>query len=409
MKKTTLWSSIVTIAICLSLIVGSTYALFTDETQFNIAITSGNVEIHSVADVVATYSAKGPVAEHSDKYLKDEYGSYYEHDPQTPVGSFFNSGSAAVDNGNVTISKITPGDKVDVKIITDNLGDVAFRFRYTIKVDTDNGLATGMVFTDHNGKEFEAVKSYTSEWFPMVSSDADFAPEKVFSLELPVYAGNEYQSEENDEKSVDYIVLVEAVQANAVVDGTTTEAVVYATESSIQTALNNGGVINGNNDTLVLDEGLGFISKDVTIEDIYLDGSNADAGDPKLALYGYDGTLTLGEGATLVAGDYAVFGERLTSVTFEEGSKIIVSGSSAAFYSMTYDYNFTTDIYLEAQGLIVDENGNVATGEQFLLMTAGNYVFHVPTVEAYNEYSAMVYADNIATVSWYVDGVLYNP
>ena len=58
MKKKALASSILVIAICLCLIAGSTFALFTDETKFNIAVTSGDVEIQASAEVSAIYSAK---------------------------------------------------------------------------------------------------------------------------------------------------------------------------------------------------------------------------------------------------------------------------------------------------------------------------------------------------------------
>lgn len=414
MKKKVLLSSIATIALCLCLIAGSTFALFTDSTNFNIAVTAGDVEIKSTAEVVQRWSAEGPVDAHSDKYLKDENGNYYKHEAQAL--EFSNGGTADVDaDGTLVINRITPGDKVDVRINTENLSDVAFRFRYTVKVVKDNGLATGMVLTTHSGEEYEAVKSFTSEWFDVVAPGAG-VPSKEFSIELPVYAGNEYQSEKTDqedgrlagEKYVEYQIVVEAVQGNAVVDGTATEVVIYATESSLQTALNNGGTIDGNGEIVTLVEALGFDSQDVKIVNTSLDGTNADAGDPTLAVYGYNGTLTLGEGATLTAGDYAIFAEKLTSITLEEGSKIVVADdSSVAIYSMTYNSDFTTDIYLNAQGLIVDENGAVATGAQFVLVTAGNYVFHVPTVEAFNEYSAMVSTDNLAKVTWYVNGELY--
>ena len=45
MKKKVLLSSIATIALCFCLITGSTFALFTDTTEFNVAVTSGDVEI----------------------------------------------------------------------------------------------------------------------------------------------------------------------------------------------------------------------------------------------------------------------------------------------------------------------------------------------------------------------------
>ena len=45
MKKKVLLSSVLVIAICLCLIAGSTFALFTDIADTSIAITSGNVKL----------------------------------------------------------------------------------------------------------------------------------------------------------------------------------------------------------------------------------------------------------------------------------------------------------------------------------------------------------------------------
>ena len=235
MKRKALLSSLLVIAMCLCLIAGSTYALFTDSTEFNIAVTSGDVEIVSAAEVVQRWSAEGPVAAHNDKYLKDEKDNYYVHKEQASM--FLNGGTADVNSGGtLVISKITPGDKVDVRINTLNLGDVAFRYRYIISVLDDKGLATGMVLTTHSGEVYEAVKSFTSEWFGVVGAgDTTTDLSKMISLELPVYADNQYQSEKTDqedgrlagEKSVTYKITVEAVQGNAVTTEALTSVEVY--------------------------------------------------------------------------------------------------------------------------------------------------------------------------------------
>ena len=48
MKKKILLSSILTIALCLSIIAGSTYALFTSSADVNVAVTAGNVELTAI-------------------------------------------------------------------------------------------------------------------------------------------------------------------------------------------------------------------------------------------------------------------------------------------------------------------------------------------------------------------------
>lgn len=56
MKKGFLLSSFLMIALCLSAIVGSTFALFTSESTTNIAVTSGKVEVEASVQDVVLYS-----------------------------------------------------------------------------------------------------------------------------------------------------------------------------------------------------------------------------------------------------------------------------------------------------------------------------------------------------------------
>ena len=57
-KKKILLSSVMVIALCLSLIAGSTFALFTSESKVNIAVTSGKVDVKASITDLSVYSAK---------------------------------------------------------------------------------------------------------------------------------------------------------------------------------------------------------------------------------------------------------------------------------------------------------------------------------------------------------------
>lgn len=262
MKSKVLVSSILTIALCLSLIAGSTFALFTDNSKVNVAITSGDVEVVASVEVLNVLSAEGPVAAHANKYLKDENGHYYEHINPGVVANekyyFTNGGYATVDaDGKLVIDRITPGDKVWTKVTVKNIGDVSMYYRYNI-VANNTKLAEGMVVTDHEGNTYEATQSFTSKWF---SNDVVLSGEtRTFDLafELPVYAGNEYQSEhknnvyydedgnafkyaEDELKQVEYVITVEAVQGNAVMEEDVTpyeEIRNVANRDELQNALN---------------------------------------------------------------------------------------------------------------------------------------------------------------------------
>ena len=56
MDKKTLLASLLTIAVCLTLIAGSTFALFTSEDAVNIAVTSGKVNVTATVGNLRGYS-----------------------------------------------------------------------------------------------------------------------------------------------------------------------------------------------------------------------------------------------------------------------------------------------------------------------------------------------------------------
>ena len=266
MKKKVLLSSIATIALCLCLIAGSTFALFTDSTNFNIAVTSGDVEVYASASINALYSAKGADAA-DDEFLIDEHGHTYTHEKQGDT--FLNGGTATVTDGNLEIVRITPGDRVDIDIVVDNRSDVAISYRYKV-IAEDINLAYGMVVTVE-GESYEALASYTSAWrdvVPAPDGKPGAIPTETISVELPVYAGNEYQTEKTENKieSVNYTVIVEAVQGNAVTDDES-EVIVYQTKPVVSAEF-------------VADEYQGDIFDEpitnvVVVKDLYLTGEGS--------------------------------------------------------------------------------------------------------------------------------------
>ncbi len=204
MKSKVLASSILTIVLCFSLIVGSTFALFTSEDEFDISITSGKVNLDAYASIVGVYSADG----NPTGNLVDENGATYVHEAQDNY-TFANGGTVALDGANLVIDRLTPGDKVVLNVNTNNKSNVAIQYRYKIAVTDGELLATGMIVTV-DGVANEGLKSYTSEWFYAEPNQAIL--DKEIAVELPIAAGNFYQ-----DRSVQYTVLVEAVQGNGVV------------------------------------------------------------------------------------------------------------------------------------------------------------------------------------------------
>ena len=110
MKKKILISSIATIALCLCLVAGSTFALFTETTTVNIAVTAGDLDVTAA---IVENSLKGR-----------SLGETFPQDGDTEA-TFANGGTASFTNNVLGISKMTPGDAVQFDVTVTNSGDVA--------------------------------------------------------------------------------------------------------------------------------------------------------------------------------------------------------------------------------------------------------------------------------------------
>ena len=214
MKKTILLTSVMTIVLCVCLIAGSTFALFTSEAEMNIAITSGNVELTASIDAVDLYSVR-PVQAGETAEVIDENQAGYVYEAQQN-GTFANGGTAALANGNeLTLSRITPGDKV--------VSDVTIKARYTVDVLSGEELARGLVITikDASGNVVDTltgIDNFISTWQTLAAGEQLGAT--TLEIELPVNAGNEYQhnailAQNPNYNGVSINILIEAVQGNA--------------------------------------------------------------------------------------------------------------------------------------------------------------------------------------------------
>lgn len=113
MKKKVLLSSIVTIAICLCMIAGSTYALFTDTAKTDITVTAGTVDIEAALANLQTKSLEQAA---------------FDND-----GNFTNGGTATLNNdGTVTLDLLTPGDEVKFDVNVANKSNVSVKYKVNI-------------------------------------------------------------------------------------------------------------------------------------------------------------------------------------------------------------------------------------------------------------------------------------
>lgn len=238
MKKKTLLSSILTIVLCLSLIAGTTYALFTSEDNVNIAVNSGKVEITAVI---------------KDLVFASELGTTLE-------GS---SASISEADQLLTLTNIVPGDYVTFNIVITNTSNVSALYRTAIWVTEDNGIFEKLEITVGDA-EFNGAPA-VSTWQPIAPAENGTTITVPVRIELPVeVTGAEYM-----EKTCKIAYKVEAVQGNAdVKDATALEAV----------------MMYGGNYTLTQDEAGDFtvsenVKVDIDLNDKALNNALTNSGD----------------------------------------------------------------------------------------------------------------------------------
>lgn len=251
MKKKVLLSSVLTIALCLSLIAGSTFALFTSECKVNVAVTSGKVDVvaNIDEDSLELYSPSG---------IKLNDGSITDEENAAKDGKFANNGTAILDEKGITLTNITPGDKVSFNIKITNNSNIAVKYRTKITWEGDETLFYGLKFNIGGQKTASATAWSVLEEDQVVEC----------SVELPTTADNDYQ-----EKSCTLIFTVEAVQSNA-------DTRVYVSDlTSLREAIANGGasivltddILIGDDELEVVDvsknaKGALLINKDTVID-----------------------------------------------------------------------------------------------------------------------------------------------
>jgi hypothetical protein len=262
---------------------------------------------------------------------------------------------------------------------------------------------------------YEGLATWTSKWYPVipaVDGTPTAIPDYTFTVELPVYAGNEYQSEhagnqyydENGDEqfydedvlqTVNYTVLVEAVQGNAVTDD---ESQATLFPEAVARRAERGGVLDGQGAILESDEYL-HIKNDLTLENITLNTDNLSTWGLMNSNSGNN--ITLGNGAVLNVnkehgyGLYAMHNNH--TVTLKAGSTITVNGDGASGLLFDDLGGKEVNLVIEDAGLIEVVNG--LAGINIGIADVAN--IYVPSAEAYEEYKAMTVSGAKQT-NWYI-------
>ena len=261
MKNKIIISSILTIAMCLSMIAGSTFALFTSEDSVNIAVTSGKLEVTATIEETLELSSLG-VAQ---------------------SGKFANGGTATLENGTLTLKNMTPGDSVKLSIKVENKSNVAMQYRFVWAVE---GKLAEVLVATANQKPIVNEATTWQAWNTENGMIQSFA----VVVTLPETVGNLYQN-----AAANISFKVEAIQGNAPIvdewDGTVDtawfdadeyEATTTYTLSTAEELAGLAALIDGST-SLVDDEGnavpVTFEGKEIKLDsdvDLYMEDENGE-------------------------------------------------------------------------------------------------------------------------------------
>ena len=194
MKRNVIISAFLAIALCMSVIAGATFALFTSNAKVNLSITSATVRLSAVT--VENRQMYSLVDVNPDTLEGTEID-------RTEEGAFYLGGTVDYDNGTFTINKMAPGDRITFDIKVANESDIPVKYRAVISDPAGSNLTDVLVITVNN--EMYLGKSET-DYADLAVGEAAVIPVKV---ELPVSASDDLAG-----KTVTLTVTVEAIQGS---------------------------------------------------------------------------------------------------------------------------------------------------------------------------------------------------
>lgn len=199
-KRNIVVSALLAIVLCVSLVAGATYALFTSQSSINVAVSSGKV------DVVASVDQSS-----IELYSPESISASGDFDAEINAadnvnGRFANGGTAVVGDTTITLTNITPGDKISFNINIKNNSNVTVKYRTILACESNDGLFAGLN-VKINDIEYTG-ETHIYNYATLSAGSGDYVI--PVSIELPSTAGNVYQG-----KSIKISYTVEAVQGNA--------------------------------------------------------------------------------------------------------------------------------------------------------------------------------------------------
>lgn len=181
-KLSVIVSAILVCMVCVSLIAGSTFALFTSQDKVNVAVTTAKVNVEATLANVATETEQNDLLNGANKVL-----------------------GAEIVDGKLEVTDMLPGDVVNVNLVITNNSTVAIKYRVCLEIVGAEGLVESLIWS-LNGR------SYATNATSWADAAIDAEITLPVSVSLPAAVGNVAQG-----ANCTIAFTVEAVQGNAAV------------------------------------------------------------------------------------------------------------------------------------------------------------------------------------------------
>lgn len=440
MKKKALLSSILVIVLCVSVIAGSTLALFTSHDELNISVTSAQVKLSANIKGETLQTWSDPFKD--NPYYSSEYTVRNAIQDGNEYYSLFDNGGEAritdqgeIDAANVVITRMTPGDVAKFTVDVKNESNVNVQYRIRMvslgvndpKVPdlTDVLITTAYIdgalyeMSDSKGNDKITPWRFIDKDMPIEDFEITvYFPDDGISIDQNGMLNHDNIDNDYQNGQANIAFVVEAVQANGVPFESPTN-LGDLTDGSYDNVITDGAY-NGegqeydvSNSYLVVNEFASFANIDLTSDSdsilyatsdysdgstiILADGANLEVADGTNAISIYRGdrfatdtvvideeaTVTFGQGGGVLMAMYANAGGELNLVLNGVAANECIVAPSAADLSCAFAFA---------------GYDNATTTINILVKDAASVVYYAQMIDP---------ASYGVTIQWYVDGVAY--
>lgn len=200
-KVRTLLMACVMIMLCAAMIVGGTYALWSDNVTVENHLTSGTLQV-KLERISLTKT-----------YLDDETGYLVTAGPDTTIVDFTDTNTADDNVFGIEDEKVVPCSEYEAKLKLTNNGDVSFTYDVIIKLNSESNALAEQLKVYIDGEDKGTLDQYAVDGKAIISTQtmAKNDAAKEFTVKIQFINDTNINNDAQN-KEVKFDLLVNAVQ-----------------------------------------------------------------------------------------------------------------------------------------------------------------------------------------------------